>query len=205
MILLIDNYDSFVHNLGRYVESLGYETKVVRNDAITVDAIAAMNPEAIILSPGPCAPQDAGICKAVIRDLGHSTPILGVCLGHQAIGEVYGGDTIQSKEPTHGKASKIQHTQQGLFTNIPPEFMAGRYHSLMTVLPEESVLTVTAKTDNGIIMAVEHSLYPVYGVQFHPESILTDHGSLILQNFLDIARAWNGINNARSYDMPLAA
>lgn len=195
MILLIDNYDSFVHNLGRYAQSLGYDTKIVRNDAITVEEIAEMSPEAIILSPGPCAPQDAGICKTLIRELGHAVPILGVCLGHQAIGEVYGGDTIQTKEPAHGKASRIHHNKEGLFSNLPNPFMAGRYHSLMTVLPLHSPLRVTAELDNGMIMAVEHSMFPVYGVQFHPESILTEHGSRILQNFLDIAQAWNAIAN----------
>lgn len=201
MILLIDNYDSFVHNLARYVESLGYETKTVRNDAITVDAVAKISPDAIILSPGPCAPQDAGICTALIRDLGHSIPILGVCLGHQAIGDVYGGKTVQADMPTHGKASLIEHTQEGLFTNLPSPFTAGRYHSLIVQMNEETPLRITARTEDNIIMAVEHSVYPVYGVQFHPESILTEHGSQILQNFLDIAQAWNAIHNA----LPLAA
>lgn len=198
MILLIDNYDSFVHNLARYVQILGHETKVVRNDAITVADVAMMKPDAIILSPGPCTPSDAGVTKDLIRALGPSTPILGVCLGHQAIGEVYGGTTVRGAEPVHGKASLINHARHGLFARIPSPFQAGRYHSLESKLGDLSPLKILATTDDGTVMAIEHPDYPVYGVQFHPESILTEHGSQLLENFLDIAQAWHGIKSAEA-------
>ena len=191
MFLVIDNYDSFVHNLARYFELADERCEVVRNDAITIDAITKMEPDAIIVSPGPCAPKDAGICIEVIKHFGANTPILGVCLGHQAIGEAYGGKTLQGSEQVHGKASMIEHDETGIFDDIPNPLQVGRYHSLVTTLPPYSTLKITAKTYNGIIMAMQHKEHPVYGVQFHPESILTDHGQDIVNNFVKCAHAWN--------------
>ncbi len=191
MILLIDNYDSFVHNLARYVRNLGYDTKVVRNDALNLRDIAALNPEAIIMSPGPGTPSQAGICTAAVHGYGHSIPILGVCLGHQVIGEVYGGRTIRAPEPMHGRASTIMHDGTGLFTGLPSSFQAGRYHSLVTHLPVDSAMRVTARTADGIVMAMQHDRYPVFGVQFHPESILTEHGPALLKNFFAMSRLWD--------------
>lgn len=190
MFLVIDNYDSFVHNLARYFELADEECEIVRNDAITIKNIKQMKPEAIILSPGPCAPKDAGICIDVIKHFGTTTPILGVCLGHQAIGEAYDGKTIQGPEQIHGKATMIEHDETGIFDGIPNPLQVGRYHSLITTLSPDSPLNVTAKTYNGIIMAMQHKEHPVYGVQFHPESILTDHGQDIVQNFVAIAQAF---------------
>lgn len=191
MILIIDNYDSFVYNLARYIECLGEKTKVIRNDAISIDEVKKLSPRAIILSPGPCAPQQSGICTELIRQCGHSIPILGVCLGHQAIGEAYGGKTIRALQPMHGKATTITHNGSDLFENLPPLLLVGRYHSLVSELPENSELTVTAFSEDQEIMALQHSTHPVYGVQFHPESILTPDGAEILKNFLLIAQKWN--------------
>jgi len=184
MILLIDNYDSFVYNLARYVGELGFERQVVRNNAITLDEIAALAPSHIIISPGPCAPDQAGISLSVIKQFGSSIPILGVCLGHQAIGQAYGGKVVRAKFPMHGKASQIKHDEKQIFEKIENPLRVARYHSLIVsdeVFPDE--LCVTARCENGEIMALCHREYPVYGVQFHPESVLTTSGHTLLWNF----------------------
>ena len=186
MILVIDNYDSFTYNIVQLIGSLGAQVQVVRNDAVTLDAIRAMQPRHIIVSPGPGYPRDAGISRDVIRELGPEIPILGVCLGHQCIGEVYGGNVTHAPRLMHGKTSMIYHKHDSLFTGLPSPFEATRYHSLIVeeeTLPAE--LSVTAFTEDGEIMAVRHKVHPVVGVQFHPESILTQLGSRILQNFLE--------------------
>lgn len=198
MILLIDNYDSFVHNLGRYVGRLGRERRVIRNDAVTLDEIAALAPEAIILSPGPCTPQEAGICLPLIEKFHDRIPILGICLGHQCIGEAFGGRTIRAPQPVHGKTSIIQHDGGGIFSGMPSMFRATRYHSLVVDLPEGTPLKIAARTDDGTIMAVQHERYPVYGLQFHPESVLTEHGLAILGNFVHAADAWNAAQERRA-------
>jgi len=185
MILLIDNYDSFVYNLARYVSELGFEKKVIRNDALGVNEIAALNPSKIIISPGPCDPSKSGISLDVIKTMGSSTPILGVCLGHQAIGQVFGANIIRAKKPIHGKGSWVEHNQQGIFENIPSPFKVGRYHSLIVSnenFPDS--LSITARSEEGEIMALSHKHYPVYGVQFHPESVITQYGYVLLKNFL---------------------
>jgi anthranilate synthase/aminodeoxychorismate synthase-like glutamine amidotransferase len=192
MILLIDNYDSFVHNLARYFGRLGRERKVVRNDAITLKEISLDPPEAIILSPGPCTPAEAGICNELVRHYGPRIPILGVCLGHQCIGEVYGGRIVRAPKPVHGSASFIQHNATGLFLGLPNPMLGARYHSLIVDLPANTPLDVTARTEDGIIMAVQHKQYPVYGIQFHPESCLTENGIDILRNFMCVVDKWNG-------------
>jgi anthranilate synthase component 2 len=189
MILLIDNYDSFTYNLYQLIVQTGQSVQVVRNDQITLDEIASLKPEAIILSPGPGRPEDAGICIEVIRRFGSEIPILGVCLGQQAIGIAFGGSVIQAPEILHGKRSLIFHRRQGMFQNVPLPFHVGRYHSLVidhTKLP--SCLRVEAETIEGMIMAVRHVDYPCFGVQFHPESILTEHGTLLIANFLEQIR-----------------
>ena len=191
MFLVIDNYDSFVHNLARYLALAGVEYEVVRNDAITVDEIKKRKFEGIILSPGPCTPEDAGICIETVKKLGETTPMLGVCLGHQAIGEAYGGKTIQDDKPTHGKASQIEHNEDALFKGLPNPLNVGRYHSLITDLGDNSELEVTATLDDTVIMAMQHKNHPVYGVQFHPESILTEGGLDIMKNFVTLAQQWN--------------
>lgn len=184
MILIIDNYDSFVYNLARYVEKLGRTYEVHRNDAITVDAVKEMQPQAIILSPGPCAPDKAGICVGLVNAVGADTPILGVCLGHQAIGEAYGGKTVKAEKPIHGKSSMIKHDGTGLFEGLPNPLEAARYHSLITDLDGCEDLIITARSEGDEIMAMKHRTHPVYGVQFHPESVLTDAGLKIIENFL---------------------
>ncbi len=191
MILLIDNYDSFVHNLARYAGRLGRERMVVRNDAITPDEIRALNPAAIILSPGPCGPEDAGVCNDVIRTLAPAIPILGVCLGHQCIGAVFGGHVIRAPQPVHGKTASVRHDSTGLFAGLPDPLQAARYHSLIVEVPAAAPLRVTARTDDNIVMAMKHREYPCHGVQFHPESILTEGGAEIMANFLSIADDWN--------------
>ena len=191
MILLIDNYDSFVHNLGRYVEVLGHDVRIIRNDAISVADIYSLHPDAIILSPGPKAPAQSGICNQLVGELGATVPILGVCLGHQCIAESYGSHVSQSTRPVHGKASTVHHDGSALFTNVPSSFEAGRYHSLIVDLDPHGPLKQTAQSDDGIVMAIEHKSHPVYGVQFHPESILTQHGGTILENFFSLAFKWN--------------
>ncbi len=185
MILLIDNYDSFVYNLARYVAELGQTPVVRRNDAITLDDIAALRPSHIIISPGPCSPTEAGISSHVIRRFGPDTPILGVCLGHQCIGAVYGGEVVRAGKPMHGKTSSIRHTGTSVFTGLPSPLIATRYHSL--VIAPDSVpeaLEVLATAEDGEIMAVAHREHPVVGVQFHPESVLTEYGYRMLDWFL---------------------
>ena len=188
MILVIDNYDSFTYNLVQYLGELGAELRVRRNDQVTVGEIEAMAPEQILISPGPGRPEDAGISVDVIRRFGPSVPILGVCLGHQAIGVVYGGTVCRAAAPMHGKTSTIVHDGKGLFRGITEPFLAGRYHSLIISndhLPNELEVAARTREDNTI-MAVRHRSYPVHGVQFHPESVLTDEGRRILRNFLDL-------------------
>jgi len=190
MILLIDNYDSFTWNLVHYLGQLGATVEVHRNDQITVDAAIAKKPKAIVLSPGPCDPDKAGICLELVKRAGETTPILGVCLGHQAIGQVYGGRVVRAPAPMHGKVSPIRHQGAGVFRNLPNGFRATRYHSLTVdraTLP--NTLTITADTDQGVIMGLSHREHPVHGVQFHPESIATEHGHALLRNFLELARA----------------
>ncbi|MDB2683173.1 aminodeoxychorismate/anthranilate synthase component II [Alphaproteobacteria bacterium] len=189
--LIIDNYDSFVHNLARYFEIAGVKTLIKRNDEITIDEIKTINPTAIILSPGPCKPTDAGICMTIVKQLGPTTPTLGVCLGHQAIAESYGAETIKSQSPLHGRASAITHKQTGLFANIPTPIKVGRYHSLTNQVNDYKDLIVTALTDDNIVMSIAHKTHPVYGVQFHPESILTEYGQEMIQNFINIATDFN--------------
>ena len=191
MLLMIDNYDSFTYNLVQYLQSLGAEVKVVRNDAMTVDEIAKLAPERIVISPGPCTPNEAGVSLEIIERLGANTPILGVCLGHQSIGQAYGGNVIRAGRIMHGKTSRIRHEGRGVFAGLPDAYEATRYHSLVverSSLPE--VLDVTAWTENEDgsfeeIMGLRHREYPVEGVQFHPESILTEHGHALLKNFLE--------------------
>ena len=192
MIVLIDNYDSFAFNLVHYLGELGAPVRVHRNDKITSAAVVAADPDAIVLSPGPCTPNEAGICLDLIASVADKIPILGVCLGHQAIGQVFGGKVVRAPTPVHGKLSQIRHRGAGIFRGINAPFQATRYHSLVVdrqTLPNE--LTVTADTDDGLIMGLAHTRLPVHGVQFHPESIASEHGHLMLQNFLDIADAWN--------------
>jgi anthranilate synthase component 2/para-aminobenzoate synthetase component 2 len=187
MILLIDNYDSFVYNLARYVGELGRQRRVVRNDAITIDEIAALHPEAIIISPGPCTPDEAGISLAVVRRFAAEIPILGVCLGHQCIGQVFGGRVVRARRPVHGQTSLINHKGRHLFEGLPNPFAAARYHSLIVELPQATELEVSALSDAGEIMAVTHRRWPVFGVQFHPESVLTECGHAQLANFFRLA------------------
>lgn len=188
MILLIDNYDSFVYNLDRYLQRLGQKTLVVRSDAITLEAIGRLSLDAIVISPGPKSPDEAGCSMEVVRRLSEQTPILGVCLGHQAIGQAFGGRIVRAPSPMHGKSSIIHHNGAPLFHGIPNRFQVGRYHSLViepASLP--TALLATAWADDGTIMAVQHVDHPVYGVQFHPESILTVAGYIVLANFLKLA------------------
>jgi anthranilate synthase component 2 len=187
MVVVVDNYDSFTYNLVQYLGELGADVKVVRNDAATVADIAALGAERIVISPGPGRPEDAGITMAVIRELGKTTPIFGVCLGHQAMGAVFGGQVVRAKVPMHGKTSTIEHNSRGVFTGLAGPFAASRYHSLV-VAPDDlpPSLEVTARTqEDGTIMGLRHRTWPVHGVQFHPESILTSEGRRILRNFLE--------------------
>jgi anthranilate synthase/aminodeoxychorismate synthase-like glutamine amidotransferase len=185
MILLIDNYDSFVYNLARYVRELGEAPLVRRNDALTPDDILELAPSHVIISPGPCSPVEAGISTDVVHRVGPSIPVLGVCLGHQCIGAAYGAEIVRAGRPMHGKTSRIHHRGTDLFTGLPNPFFASRYHSLVispASVPRE--LEVTATSEDGEIMAVKHATHPVYGVQFHPESVLTEHGYRMLDHFL---------------------
>jgi anthranilate synthase component 2 len=196
-VTLVDNYDSFTWNLVHALGALGAEVEVHRNDAITVDEIAAKKPDAIVISPGPGTPDDSGISLEVVRRLGKTTPVLGVCLGNQTIGQVYGGKVVRGPEPVHGKLSKIRHRGEGVMHGINGPFEATRYHSL--VVARDSVpadLTVTAETDDGLVMALSHKSLPVHGVQFHPESIASEQGQTILKNFLDLAARWNAAERA---------
>ena len=186
MILLIDNYDSFTYNLYQYLSELGAQVGVFRNDALTLPEVEAMAPEKIVISPGPCTPAEAGISTEVIRHLGPTVPVLGVCLGHQCIGAAYGATVAGANEIMHGKTSIIQHDGKGVFTGLPNPLKGIRYHSL-AILPETvpSELEVTARTENGVIMGVRHRQHSVEGVQFHPESIVTESGKDLLRNFLE--------------------
>ena len=188
-VLLIDNYDSFTYNLFHFLGELGAKVRVERNDALSAEEALALKPDGIVLSPGPCTPNEAGICLDVIRKANGKVPILGVCLGHQAIGQVYGGRIVRAPEPMHGKLSRMHHTGKSVFRGINNDFMATRYHSL-TIAPESmpDVLEVTATSDDGVIQGVMHKSHPVHGVQFHPESIASENGHALLANFLEIAR-----------------
>jgi anthranilate synthase component 2 len=189
MLLLIDNYDSFTYNLFHYLGELGEEVMVKRNDQISAPDALALKPQSIVLSPGPCDPDKAGICLELIKLAAGRVPILGVCLGHQAIGQAYGGRIVRAREPMHGKLSRIHHNGTSVFRGLEDGFPATRYHSLVidrASLP--AVLEITAETDDGIIMGVAHKTHPVHGVQFHPESIASAHGHALLQNFLRLAR-----------------
>ncbi|HMM24656.1 anthranilate synthase component II [Pseudoxanthomonas sp. 3HH-4] len=191
MLLMIDNYDSFTYNLVQYLQSLGAEVKVVRNDAMTVDEIAKLAPERIVISPGPCTPNEAGVSLEIIERLGANTPILGVCLGHQSIGQAYGGNVIRAGRIMHGKTSRIRHEGKGVFAGLPDAYEATRYHSLVverSSLPDALEVTAWTENEDGSfeeIMGLRHREYPVEGVQFHPESILTEHGHALLKNFLE--------------------
>jgi anthranilate synthase component II len=188
MLLLIDNYDSFTYNLVHYLGELGAVCVVHRNDQITVDAVLKAKPQAIVVSPGPCTPNDAGICLDLIRQAGPTIPLLGVCLGHQALGQVYGGAVVRATVPMHGKLSTIKHGGKGLFGGLPAKIAVTRYHSLIverSTLPD--CLEVTAETADGVIMGLQHKSHPVHGVQFHPESIASEHGHDLLANFLKLA------------------
>jgi anthranilate synthase component 2 len=189
MLLVIDNYDSFTYNLVHYLGELGADVAVRRNDEIGTSDVLAMGPDAIVLSPGPCDPDKAGICLDLVKTCGDRIPILGVCLGHQAIAQAWGGKIVRAPSPMHGKLSRIGHTGEGVFRGIPNDFEATRYHSL-TVDPQSvpSCLTVTATTCDGVIMGVMHKEHPMHGVQFHPESIASEHGHALLRNFLELAR-----------------
>ena len=197
MILLIDNYDSFTFNLVHFLGDLGAECVVRRNDTLTPAEALAMRPEAIVLSPGPCTPNEAGICLDLIREAAGKLPIFGVCLGHQAIGQAFGGDVIRAPEPVHGKTSPVHHENSDVFAGLPDPFTATRYHSLIVdaaTLPD--ALIPTAWTEQKIIMGMRHKTLPIFGVQFHPESIATSHGHEILENFLNIVRGRNAPKQA---------
>jgi anthranilate synthase component II len=197
MIVLIDNYDSFTFNLVHYLGGLGADVVVHRNDKISVAEVMALEPTAIVLSPGPCTPNEAGICLDLIAKAAQSVPILGVCLGHQAIGQAFGGNVVRAK-PLHGKVSEIKHTGTGVFRGINGPLKATRYHSLVVEranMPRE--LTINAETSDALVMGLMHAGLPVHGVQFHPESIASEHGHLMLKNFLDIAAAWNAQRGRR--------
>jgi len=192
MIVLIDNYDSFTFNLVHYLGTLGADVVVHRNDKVTVDQVIGMQPEAIVLSPGPCTPNEAGICLDLIRRSSDTIPLFGVCLGLQAIGQAFGGHVVRAPVPVHGKLSEIRHQGRSVFRGINGPFKATRYHSLVVdrkTMPAE--LTVTAETDGDLVMGLCHRTRPLHGVQFHPESIASEHGHLMLQNFLELAAAWN--------------
>lgn len=187
MLVIIDNYDSFVYNLAQYFGQLGQNVEVLRNDKISLKDLERMKPERIVISPGPGVPENAGISLELIKNLADKVPILGVCLGHQSIGMVYGAEVVQAEELVHGKTSIISHSQNGIFSNIPQNISVTRYHSLIVKknsLPDE--LQVTAETKDGIVMALKHIHYPTYGLQFHPESIASEYGMEMLQNFLSI-------------------
>ena len=191
-VILIDNYDSFTWNLVHYLGSLGADVSVYRNDEISTGDVIRAAPDAIVLSPGPCTPKDAGICLDLIHAASGTIPIFGVCLGHQSIGDAYGGEVVRAPQPIHGKLSTVLHKGETIFRGINGPFQATRYHSLVVkrdTLPND--LMVTAETEDGLIMGLSHRHHPVHGVQFHPESILSEHGHLMMKNFLDLAKAWN--------------
>jgi anthranilate synthase component II len=197
MILLIDNYDSFTFNLVHYLGELGEQCDVRRNDALSAREAMALEPEAIVLSPGPCSPNEAGICLDLIREAVGRVPVFGVCLGHQAIGQAFGGEVVRAPAPMHGKVSDVSHDDTDVFGGLPSPFRATRYHSL-TVEPSTlpDVLVPTARTADGVLMGLRHRDFPVFGVQFHPESIASEHGHDILRNFLAIARGRNAAGGA---------
>lgn len=193
MVLLIDNYDSFVHNLARYFRLLHQETEVIRNDAATTAEIAALAPDFIVISPGPCTPREAGMSVDVVRQLGPRIPVLGICLGHQCIAAAFGGRVVAADRPTHGRASPIHHAGNGLFSGLPSPFPGGRYHSLAVANePFPVALRIEATGPAGEIMALSHRRLPIWGVQFHPESILTSHGLELLKNFLNLKPVEHG-------------
>jgi anthranilate synthase component 2 len=201
MIVLIDNYDSFTFNLFHYLGGLGADVVVHRNDKITADRVLAMDPDAIVLSPGPRTPSDAGICLELIAKASATVPLLGVCLGHQAIGQAFGGQVVRAPVQVHGKLSEIEHRDEGIFRGINGPFKATRYHSLVVArasLPD--ALVITAETNDQLIMGLAHRTLAVHGVQFHPESIASEHGHLMLRNFLDIAAGWNASTGRRPTD-----
>jgi anthranilate synthase component 2 len=192
MVILIDNYDSFTFNLVHYLGGLGADVVVHRNDKVAVKDVLAAEPDAIVLSPGPCTPNEAGICLDLIGQAAASVPILGVCLGHQAIGQSFGGNVVRAPSPVHGKLADVHHQSDGLFRGINGSFKATRYHSLVVDRPTmPTELAVTAETGDKLVMGLAHKTLPVHGVQFHPESIASEHGHLILKNFLDLAAQWN--------------
>lgn len=183
MILIIDNYDSFVHNIARYFVELGARVHVVRNDEVTAQDLKA---RAVVISPGPCTPNEAGVSLDVIQDYSGKLPILGVCLGHQAIGQMFGGKVVRAKQPMHGDYSAITHDNSGVFEGLPQSFNVGRYHSLVVEDVDDTPLRITARSEDGTIMGLQHVAHPTFGVQFHPESILTEHGYDMFRNFLKV-------------------
>lgn len=188
MLVLIDNYDSFTYNLVHFLGELGAKSEVIRNDKATADEVLKKKPKAIVLSPGPCTPNEAGICLELIEKAAGKVPLLGVCLGHQSIGQVYGGKVIRAPQPMHGKLSTITHKDRGIFKNLPEHIQVTRYHSLIverSTLP--ACLEITAETPDGLIMGLQHKTHPVHGVQFHPESIASEQGHALLANFLELA------------------
>jgi anthranilate synthase component 2 len=198
MIVLIDNYDSFTFNLFHYLGGLGADVVVHRNDKISAAEVVALEPEAIVLSPGPCTPNEAGICLDLISKAASTIPILGVCLGHQAIGQAFGGKVVRAPAPVHGKLSEVRHSNSGLFRGINGPFKATRYHSLVVdraSMPDE--LIANAETDDHLVMGLMHESLPVHGVQFHPESIASEHGHLMLKNFLELTADWNVLRGRR--------
>lgn len=192
MILLLDNYDSFVHNLARYLRELGEEVEVRRNDRVTVEEVRALEPTHLVISPGPCTPAEAGVSTPLLRELGAEVPVLGVCLGHQCVGAAFGGRVVRARRPMHGKTSRIRHAGGGLFTGLPDPLTATRYHSLVverSSLPGDlEVIAWTEEEDGGEVMGLRHRERPVWGVQFHPEAVLTEHGHALLANFLALGR-----------------
>ena len=185
-VLLLDNYDSFTYNLAQYLGELGHAPLVRRNDEISLGEVEAMKPDRIVISPGPGRPEEAGISVDVIRQFGRKIPVFGVCLGHQGIGYAFGGDVVRAPVLMHGKVSSVQHDGRGVFEGVSQPFVAGRYHSLIVSDPPPEILEVTARTDDGVIMGLRHREWPVHGVQFHPESVLTGEGRKILRNFLEL-------------------
>jgi anthranilate synthase/aminodeoxychorismate synthase-like glutamine amidotransferase len=185
-VLLLDNYDSFTYNLAQYLGELGHAPAVHRNDEVSLGEVETMNPDRIVISPGPGRPEDAGISVELIRQFGRRIPVFGVCLGHQGIGHAFGGDVVRAPVLMHGKVSSIQHDGRGVFAGVSQPFVAGRYHSLIVSDPPPAELEISARTDEGIIMGLRHREWPVHGVQFHPESVLTGEGRKILRNFLEL-------------------
>ncbi|UPJ79289.1 aminodeoxychorismate/anthranilate synthase component II [Bradyrhizobium sp. 183] len=192
MIVIVDNYDSFVFNIARYFQKLGEKTDVIRNDAMSITELLKLRPRAVVISPGPGTPTEAGISTALVRELSGRVPLLGICLGHQCIGSVFGGRVVRARRPMHGRSSCVTHEGRGLFNELPSPLLVGRYHSLVVDVEESGAphLTITARSEEGEIMALAHRHHPTYGVQFHPESILTERGDELLMNFLRLAEAF---------------